>query len=183
MIQINYTTYDVRHDQDVINLREHCDIMLLAHKDCDEVLPPVSSTSASAGKRDKGKKLADAPTKHPFWYARVIGIYHAMVRHVGPSSRDERSKHMLVSLHVSSLLSPESKPKGAASAHRREAAPSPLPNIPNGTPSRIRPLLGIRRKKEAEEPPLRLHNLSQPCCTLEDRHKTSRRYVDVRSTT
>ncbi|TFY58685.1 hypothetical protein EVJ58_g6273 [Rhodofomes roseus] len=52
-LRVNYTTYDMRRAQDVINPRtNHRDVMLLASDD-----EPGSST-------------------HPYWYARVLGIYH-----------------------------------------------------------------------------------------------------------
>ncbi|KAJ3771938.1 hypothetical protein FB446DRAFT_789170 [Lentinula raphanica] len=54
-MRINYTTYDVRRDQDVINPRtDHCMVMVRS-ADYDD------------------------PKKHPFWYARVLGIFHADV--------------------------------------------------------------------------------------------------------
>jgi hypothetical protein len=54
--RFNYTTYDVRRSQDVINPgTTHCDIMLLANDD-DE-----------------------SNAHHPFYYARVLGIYHVNV--------------------------------------------------------------------------------------------------------
>jgi hypothetical protein len=31
---------------------------------------------------------------HPYWYARILGIYHAHVRHVGPSSKSLEPKKM-----------------------------------------------------------------------------------------
>ncbi|KAI0065195.1 hypothetical protein BV25DRAFT_1913814 [Artomyces pyxidatus] len=61
-VRINYTTYDLRRAQDTINPRTHPDIILLS---------PQS--------------LSD-PSFHPFLYARVIGVYHAMVRDVGSQS-------------------------------------------------------------------------------------------------
>ncbi|PIL35075.1 hypothetical protein GSI_02863 [Ganoderma sinense ZZ0214-1] len=57
-IRINHTSYDMRRDQDTINPRTHADIMLLS--------------SESDG--------------HPFWYARVLEIFHANVRYVGPGA-------------------------------------------------------------------------------------------------
>ncbi|KAJ3540172.1 hypothetical protein NMY22_g4410 [Coprinellus aureogranulatus] len=55
VLRINYTTYDMLRMQDSINPRtEHNDIMVLANES-DSVL----------GFRP-----------HPYWYARVIGIYH-----------------------------------------------------------------------------------------------------------
>ena len=53
VLRINYTTYDMRRDQDSINPRTRSDIMVLSQ---------------------------DEEDPHPYWYARVIGIYHAIVR-------------------------------------------------------------------------------------------------------
>jgi hypothetical protein len=64
LLRINFTTYDVRRSQDVINpgtLRR--DIMLLAHNQ-------------------------DAEVDHPFWYARVLGIYHVNVIYTGSDMQD-----------------------------------------------------------------------------------------------
>jgi hypothetical protein len=62
VLRVNYTTYDLRRAQDSINPHTRPDIMLLSHEDED----------------------ADNETdSHPYWYARVIGIYHAEVCHVG----------------------------------------------------------------------------------------------------
>ena len=52
-VQINYTTYNVRHDGDTINPWIYPDIMV---------------NSPETG-----------PDAQPFWYAHVIGIFHAMV--------------------------------------------------------------------------------------------------------
>ena len=56
-IRINYMTYDMRREQDTINPWTHADVMILSPPDHDG---------------------------HPFWYARVINIFHANVRYVGP---------------------------------------------------------------------------------------------------
>jgi len=53
-LRINYTTYDMQRDQDLINPRSHPNIMLL---------------------------LQDDEHLHPYWYARVCLIFHAMVQH------------------------------------------------------------------------------------------------------
>lgn len=51
-LRVFYTTYDVRRDSDLIHTSSHhADVMLAAEDD-----------------------------PHPFWYARVLGIYHAEVR-------------------------------------------------------------------------------------------------------
>lgn len=60
VLRVNYTTYDMRRDQDSINPRTHPDIMALSHEDEDD--------------------------DHPYWYARVVGIYHANVRYLDPGS-------------------------------------------------------------------------------------------------
>jgi hypothetical protein len=62
LFRINYTTYDIRREQDVVNPgTSHCNIMLLAEQ---------------------------ASGVHPFLYARVLGIYHANVIYVGPGMVD-----------------------------------------------------------------------------------------------
>ncbi|KAI0330872.1 hypothetical protein GY45DRAFT_1434397 [Cubamyces sp. BRFM 1775] len=57
-VQFNYPTYDMRRAQDSINPRTHADIMVLSGDDDDS----------------------------PYWYARVVGAYHAVVRYTGPRS-------------------------------------------------------------------------------------------------
>lgn len=62
-IRFNYTTYDVRRAQDVVNPRTtHCNIMLL----------------------DKHADSSDDSAIHPYVYARVIGIFHVNVVYTGP---------------------------------------------------------------------------------------------------
>jgi hypothetical protein len=58
VMRLNYTTYDLRRSQDTINVRTHSDVMVIASEDRDN---------------------AD-----PYWYARVIGIFHANVRYRNP---------------------------------------------------------------------------------------------------
>src|SRR4051794_2377362 len=55
VLRVNYTTYDMRRAQDSINPRTHPDILLLSHDDLDQ----------------------EEEERHPYWYARVIGIFHA----------------------------------------------------------------------------------------------------------
>ncbi|OSX57455.1 hypothetical protein POSPLADRAFT_1156730, partial [Postia placenta MAD-698-R-SB12] len=55
VLRVNYTTYDIRRNQDSMNSHAHCDIMI---------------HSCESG-----------PGVHPYWYARVIGIFHASVVH------------------------------------------------------------------------------------------------------
>jgi hypothetical protein len=63
IMRVNYTTYDLLRDSDTINTSTHPDFMVLAREDEDEA------------------------TSHPYWYGRVIGIFHADVRHVGARSK------------------------------------------------------------------------------------------------
>ena len=54
VLRVNYTTYDLCREQDSINPRNQSNIMVLR---------------------------PDGPGPHPYWYARVIGIFHTMVDH------------------------------------------------------------------------------------------------------
>ncbi|KAL6302526.1 hypothetical protein BKA93DRAFT_712337, partial [Sparassis latifolia] len=61
-LQLNYMTYDVQHEQDTINpSTDHRDVMVLAND--------------------------DDPHAHPFWYARVLGIYHVNAVDLSPNSQ------------------------------------------------------------------------------------------------
>ena len=53
VIRINHTTYDMRREQDSLNPSRQANIMVLAPDSED----------------------------HPYWYARIIGIFHAIVSH------------------------------------------------------------------------------------------------------
>ena len=65
VLQVNYTTYDSQHCQDSLNPRTHGDIMVLSQDD-----------------------------SHPYWYAHIIGIFHAMVLHTGWKSKSQEVKKM-----------------------------------------------------------------------------------------
>ncbi|KII83440.1 hypothetical protein PLICRDRAFT_58395 [Plicaturopsis crispa FD-325 SS-3] len=68
----NYTTYDLRRDQDTINVnRDRRDVIVTSNEDANE----------------------DGFPAHPFWYARVIGIHHANVLYRG--SRKARRMEFL----------------------------------------------------------------------------------------
>jgi hypothetical protein len=49
MLQVHYTTYDLRREHDTNNPRTHADIMVLS---------------------------GETKPQHPYWYASVLGIYH-----------------------------------------------------------------------------------------------------------
>ncbi|KAG6906039.1 hypothetical protein DXG01_016189 [Tephrocybe rancida] len=75
VLRINYTTYDVRRLQDVLNPRtDHRDIILL--------------------------RQPWTPDKHEFQYARVLGIYHVNAIYHGPANRDLYTSHRLDFLWV-----------------------------------------------------------------------------------
>lgn len=67
-VRINYTTYDNRREQDFINPRTHSDVMVLSD--------------------DHDAKF------HPYWYARVIGVFHAMVRFNSPRAMTHQMQRM-----------------------------------------------------------------------------------------
>ncbi|KAJ7038616.1 hypothetical protein C8F04DRAFT_951015 [Mycena alexandri] len=62
ILRVNYTTYDVQRDQETLNISTHPDFMAFAHEEDDN-------------------------NPHPYWYGRIIGIFHADVCHVGPRSK------------------------------------------------------------------------------------------------
>ncbi|KAJ3486185.1 hypothetical protein NLI96_g4423 [Meripilus lineatus] len=69
VLRLQYTTYDARRGQDSINPRTtHCNVLL--------------------NSRETG------PSSHPFWYAQVLGIFHARVLHVGPNVTNRSAQHM-----------------------------------------------------------------------------------------
>jgi len=72
-MRINYTTYDVRRAQDVINpSTSHCNIMVLADASED------------------GHSSSD----HRFRYAQVLGVYHANIVYVGPGMLDRQPRRL-----------------------------------------------------------------------------------------
>ncbi|KAJ3548000.1 hypothetical protein NMY22_g1435 [Coprinellus aureogranulatus] len=66
--QVNYTTYDNRRDYDTINSTSHPDVMVLSQED----------------NRDA----------KPFWYARVLGVYHAKVSTTHPRAARQNTERM-----------------------------------------------------------------------------------------
>src|ERR1700733_12678371 len=74
ILRINYTTYDIRRAQDVINPgTTHHNIMLLA---------------------EQGLTTAGSLEHHPFLYARVLGVYHVNVVYVGSGMLDYRARRL-----------------------------------------------------------------------------------------
>jgi hypothetical protein len=73
IMRINYTTYDTRRSQDVINpFTPHRDIMVLNDSFVDD----------------------DHQSSHPYCYARVLGIYHANIIYTGLGMNDYQPKRM-----------------------------------------------------------------------------------------
>jgi hypothetical protein len=74
LLRINYTTYDVRRAQDVLNPKTtHNNIILLA-----------------GAEAENGEELQS----HPYLYARVLGIYHANIIYVGPGMVDYNPRRL-----------------------------------------------------------------------------------------
>lgn len=71
--QVNYTTYDVRRDQDSMRPGYNCNVMTLSREEGDHI--------------------------HPFWYTQVLRAYHIQVLHTGPQARN-RSPQTLEVLWV-----------------------------------------------------------------------------------
>ncbi|KAF7335684.1 GLOBIN domain-containing protein [Mycena venus] len=76
VMRINFTTYDCLRDSDTLNPRTRPDFIVQAHEDEDEA------------------------ATHPYWYGRIIGIFHASVRHVGPLSKNRTKVHWMEFLWV-----------------------------------------------------------------------------------
>jgi hypothetical protein len=75
VLRINYTTYDLRRAQDSLNPRilGHGDVMVLSSENEDP---------------------------HPYWYARILGIYHANVRYIGSNHTVSREPQRMEFLFV-----------------------------------------------------------------------------------
>jgi len=65
---MNYTTYNLRCAQDSLNPRMHTNFMTLSHEDQNNM--------------NSGKIF-------PYWFSRIIGIYHAMVMYTGPGTHSK----------------------------------------------------------------------------------------------
>jgi hypothetical protein len=68
VLHVNYTTYDMRRDQNSMNPRTHCDVMVMS--------------------RETGHHA------HPYWYARVLGVFHVRVLHTGPAATNRSVQHL-----------------------------------------------------------------------------------------
>jgi hypothetical protein len=69
MLHINYTTYNIQRDQDTINPHTNSNMMILSQED---------------------DKESDG---HPYWYARILGLFHINVVQSGPNSKTDSIQH------------------------------------------------------------------------------------------
>ncbi|KAF9642176.1 hypothetical protein BDM02DRAFT_3080651, partial [Thelephora ganbajun] len=67
-LSINYTTYDIRRDRDTISPSNHQFVMVRSPEDGTDV--------------------------HPYWYTKVLGVYHTFVHTTHPDARDQSVKQM-----------------------------------------------------------------------------------------
>ena len=63
VLQVNFTSYDVHHEQDSMNPWTNCNVMVLSPKSGEDV--------------------------HPFWYTQVLGVFHARVLHTDPAAANK----------------------------------------------------------------------------------------------
>jgi hypothetical protein len=68
-LRINYTSYDLRRQQDIINSTSKPDVMVLSCEEGEDV--------------------------HPFWYARVVKIFHLLVYHSKSTPEAEHTQAIL----------------------------------------------------------------------------------------
>ena len=62
IMHVNYTTYNIRREQDIVNPRTYNNVMVLSHE------------------TEHGH--------HPYWYARMLRVFRAHVRHCGAESHN-----------------------------------------------------------------------------------------------
>lgn len=73
VLRVNYTTYDLRRNQDIIKPASPKNMILVS-----------SSEDPNPGEEP-----------HPFWYAKVIGVYHANIIHAPSGNRFPRRMDFL----------------------------------------------------------------------------------------
>ena len=73
-IRLNYSTYDMRRDYDIVGVSKHSNVMTVS-----QGFDPTSHSSEDG---------------HPFAYARVLGIYHADIVHTVPGAPNSTAHTM-----------------------------------------------------------------------------------------
>ena len=73
-MRVNYRTYDLQQEYDIVNSRKHANILTVS-----PLFDHVSHTSSDG---------------HPFRYARVLGIYHANIVYFNPITRSSLAQTM-----------------------------------------------------------------------------------------
>ena len=68
VLQVNYTIYDIHCDQDSMNPWTHCNVMVVSQE--------------------------TGPNAYPYWYACILGVFHAQVMHMGPEAQSHSIQHM-----------------------------------------------------------------------------------------
>ena len=63
VLHVNYTSYDVRRDQDSMNPWTNSNVMVMSPESGEDV--------------------------HPFWYAQVLGVFHTRVLHTDPTATNK----------------------------------------------------------------------------------------------
>ena len=74
---VNYTSYDLRRQKDVINSMSHPNVMVLSHEDGED--------------------------KHPFWYTHVVKIFHIHVLHYRSESLPKAEQTPMEHQHMDVL--------------------------------------------------------------------------------
>lgn len=82
----------MRRGQDTMNPRTHCDVMVASAETDAETGTEIG---AKADVKIGAKRGAKPTTKvHPFWYARVLGVFHAKVLHTDSNARNRSIQHV-----------------------------------------------------------------------------------------
>ncbi|KAH7917139.1 hypothetical protein BV22DRAFT_1026926, partial [Leucogyrophana mollusca] len=66
-LRVNYTTYDLRREGDLLNSSGHCDVIVLSQ---------------------------DVNNPHPYWYARILRVFHVGVLHIHPETGAQSEHYM-----------------------------------------------------------------------------------------
>ncbi len=141
-MRVNYTSYDMRREQDSINPRTHPDIMMLA--------PPGSD--------------------HPYLYARVVSIFHVNAYRLDPDCADIPESELLHILWVRWFDLDTTLPGGFNHFRPHRLKPAPIEAEPFGFVSPEQVLRGIHiapaeRFGRSEQPslPYRLLSTESRC--------------------